>query len=45
MLSGIDDRRNAIMTIHSGAGMELESQDWAEMLMRMYLLATRKTRI
>ena len=36
MLSGESDARNAIVTIHPGAG-GTESQDWAEMLMRMYL--------
>ena len=36
MLSGEDDTKNAIMTIHPGAG-GTESQDWAEMLMRMYM--------
>lgn len=35
MLSGEDDERNALITIHSGAG-GTESQDWAQMLMRMY---------
>ncbi|CAN5526511.1 peptide chain release factor 2 [soil metagenome] len=35
MLSGEDDQRNAILTINSGAG-GTESQDWAEMLLRMY---------
>jgi peptide chain release factor 2 len=34
-LSGEDDARNAILTIHPGAG-GTESQDWAEMLFRMY---------
>lgn len=36
MLSGEDDHRNAIVTVHSGAG-GTESQDWTEMLYRMYL--------
>jgi peptide chain release factor 2 len=36
MLGGEHDRRNAIMTVHPGAG-GTESQDWAEMLLRMYL--------
>ena len=36
LLSGDHDLRNAIVTIHPGAG-GTESQDWAEMLMRMYL--------
>lgn len=35
LLSGPDDARNAILTIHPGAG-GTESQDWAEMLFRMY---------
>ncbi|HEX5819881.1 MAG TPA: peptide chain release factor 2 [Gemmatimonadales bacterium] len=36
MLQGADDGRDAILTIHPGAG-GTESQDWAEMLMRMYV--------
>ncbi len=35
-LSGPDDGRNAILAIHPGAG-GTESQDWAAMLLRMYL--------
>lgn len=35
MLSGPDDHRNAILTIHPGAG-GTESQDWADMLFRMF---------
>jgi peptide chain release factor 2 len=36
LLSGDHDGLNAIVTIHPGAG-GTESQDWAEMLLRMYL--------
>ncbi|MBO8131188.1 MAG: peptide chain release factor 2 [Candidatus Marinimicrobia bacterium] len=36
ILSDEDDIKNAILTIHPGAG-GTESQDWAEMLLRMYL--------
>ncbi|MDD4856561.1 MAG: PCRF domain-containing protein, partial [Candidatus Krumholzibacteria bacterium] len=35
LLSGENDRGNALMTIHPGAG-GTESQDWAEMLLRLY---------
>jgi peptide chain release factor 2 len=36
MLQGPEDGRDALLTIHPGAG-GTESQDWAEMLMRMYV--------
>jgi peptide chain release factor 2 len=36
LLSGDNDRLNAIVTIHPGAG-GTESQDWAQILLRMYL--------
>jgi len=42
MLSGENDEKNAILTIHPGAG-GTESHDWASMLYRMYLrFAERK---
>ncbi len=36
LLSGKDDHRDTLLTIHPGAG-GTEAQDWAEMLLRMYI--------
>ena len=41
MLSGEDDEKNAIVSINSGAG-GTESQDWADILLRMYLRYNEK---
>ena len=41
MLGGEHDRANAIIAIHPGAG-GVESQDWAEMLFRMYIKWSEK---
>ncbi|MFN7994360.1 MAG: peptide chain release factor 2 [Bryobacteraceae bacterium] len=43
LLSGENDQRSAIVTIHPGAG-GTESQDWAEMLLRMYLRWSERER-
>jgi len=42
LLSGDKDTNNAFVTIHPGAG-GTESQDWAQMLMRMYLRWAERT--
>lgn len=41
MLSGEEDQLSAIININSGAG-GTESQDWASMLMRMYIMWAEK---
>src|SRR6202043_2724181 len=43
LLSGPNDERSAIVTIHPGAG-GTETQDWAEMLLRMYLRWAERNR-
>ena len=43
LLNGPNDGKSAIMAIHPGAG-GTESQDWAEMLLRMYLRWAERNR-
>lgn len=44
ILSGEYDDRNAIIALHAGAG-GVESQDWASMLMRMYLRWAERSKL
>jgi len=41
MLSAEEDQFNCVININSGAG-GTESQDWSEMLMRMYIMYADK---
>ena len=43
MLSGEYDGNNAILTLHAGAG-GTEAQDWAQMLLRMYVRYAERNR-
>ena len=43
MLSGDYDANNAILTLHAGAG-GTEAQDWAQMLLRMYVRWAERSR-
>ena len=43
MLSGEYDANNAILTLHAGAG-GTEAQDWAQMLLRMYVRYAERNR-
>ena len=43
LLNGKNDFNNALLTIHPGAG-GVESQDWAEMLLRMYKFWAEKSK-
>jgi peptide chain release factor 2 len=44
LLSEPFDERGAIVSVHAGAG-GTESQDWAEMLLRMYLRWAERSRL
>jgi len=44
IFSGVDDNQNCFMDLNAGSG-GTESQDWAEMMMRMYLRFAEKLKI